>query len=236
MKKIILSTLIITSATFNFSLASEEGFINNVRNFFTSEKKSSEVKEEVKSFIKTEIKLKKQEVFATDTEKENNNAVPDVEIKNATNTEEVKDLKDGDKDIKEDTVCENKTKLLIKKDKLSKQIKNQIKEKNKLSDGLLEISANFSTGTKEKIEDKIIKLEEEVNDTIKIEKNILNIIASSTESACDLKSKKTNTYSSKIKTLETENEKQLDKINKFIKKEIKDLLTELKENQISLQQ
>ncbi len=214
MKKIIISTFLITSVSLNFSLATEESFINNVRNFFTSEKKTLDVKQDVK--------LKKQDVLDTDTEKTTNETVA-LEIKNATNTEEVK----------EEIICENKTKLLIKKDKISKQIKNQIREKNKLSDGLLEVSANFATDTKEKIEDTLIKLEEEVNITIKIEKNILNILSSSTESACDAKSKKINMANSKIKNLELENEKQLEKINKFIKKEIKDLLTELKEVETS---
>lgn len=233
MKKIIISTLILTSVTLNFSLASEESFINNVKNFFISEKKITEIKEEIKKQIenkdtsKEETKLIKQDLSATGTDKNSVENI-DIEIKNSTNTEEKREAK-------EEITCDNKTKLLIKKDKLSKQIKNQIREKNKLSDGLIEVSANFATETKEKIEDKIIKLEEEVNNTIKIEKNIINIIASSTESACDPKNNKKNILNTKIKSLELENEKQLEKINKFIKKEIKDFLTELKEEQVSVQ-
>ncbi len=237
MKKIIISTLILTSVTLNFSLASEESFINNVKNFFISEKKITEIKEEIKKQIenkdtsKEETKLIKQDLSATSTDKNNSENI-DTEIKNSTNTEEKKELKEV---VKEEIICENKTKLLVKKDKLSKQIKNQIREKNKLSDGLIEVSANFATETKEKIEDKIIKLEEEVNNIIKIEKNIINIIASSTESACDTKNNKKNILNTKIKSLELENEKQLEKINKFIKKEIKDFLTELKEEQVYVQ-
>jgi hypothetical protein len=104
----------------------------------------------------------------------------------------------------------------------------------------------MSPSSKEIFEEKILKLETEVSNAIKIQKDILNILASSTDSVCDsvtvpvsldVKTKRSDSVSTKenkdysnlnktVKKLELENDKQLEKINKFIKTDIKNLLVE----------
>lgn len=229
MKKSFILTLLI-AATLNFSFA-EEGVINSIL-----ENKNSAIRE-IKSFFsasKIEVKQEDSEIK--------------LENKVETKSELVKEIKlDTRASTTNNFVCENKSKLFIKRDKINTQIKNQIKDKNKLTDQLLEISSNISTSSKEMIDEKIIKLDTEVGNAIKIQKSIINIITSSTDNICDIlpasgfvfigdvKSKKINTVENKeyaalnksIKKLESENEKQLEKINTIIKKDIKSLLVDI---------
>ncbi len=239
MKKSFILTLLI-AATLNFSFA-EDGVINSIL-----ENKNSAIRE-IKSFFSSskaetkEIKLEKTEAKQEDSEIK-------LENKSETKLELIKEIRlDTKASTTNNFVCENKSKLFVKRDKISTQIKNQIKDKNKLTDQLLEISSNISTSSKEVIDEKIIKLDTEVGNAIKIQKNIINIIASSTDNICDTlpvssfllmsdtKSKRVVTLENKeyaalnksIKKLESENEKQLEKINTIIKKDIKNLLVDI---------
>lgn len=254
MKKSFILTLLI-AATLNFSFA-EDGVINSIL-----ENKNSAIRE-IKSFFSgskvetKEIKLEKTEVKQEDLEikLEKSPEKMGTDNKIETKSELVKEIKlDTKASTTNNFVCENKSKLFIKRDKISIQIKNQIKDKNKLTDQLLEISSNISTSSKEMIDEKIIKLDTEVGNAIKIQKSIINIIASSTDNICDTlsassfllmsdaKSKKINTVENKeytalnksIKKLESENEKQLEKINTIIKKDIKNLLVDINKEDLN---
>ena len=83
------------------------------------------------------------------------------------------------------TICEAQIKVNQRKEKISKQIKSQIKDKNKLVESLLIVSASSSEDLKKTIDDKVIKLEEGVSEIIKSQKILLDTIASSSENICD---------------------------------------------------
>ena len=83
------------------------------------------------------------------------------------------------------TICEAQIKVNQRKEKISKQIKSQIKDKNKLVESLLIVSASSSDDLKKTIDDKVIKLEEGVSEIIKNQKILLDTIASSSENICD---------------------------------------------------
>ena len=83
------------------------------------------------------------------------------------------------------TICEAQVKVNQKKEKISKQIKSQIKDKNKLIESLLVVSASSSENFKKVIDEKILKLDEGVSEIIKSQKNLLDTISSSTENVCD---------------------------------------------------
>ncbi len=83
------------------------------------------------------------------------------------------------------TICEAQIKVNQRKEKISKQIKSQIKDKNKLVESLLIVSASSSEDLKKTIDDRVIKLEEGVSEIIKNQKILLDTIASSSENICD---------------------------------------------------
>ena len=220
----------------NYTLAAEDGIFNNIVGFFTFENKKSSV-----------LNVEKIPNSTTPT---STNALDMYNLNSASSTpaksitgngeaesEKINDLstlenKKEEKEKKEEIFCEQKTKLNIKKEKINTQIKNQIKDKRVLVESLIEISSLLkSTTTKELVETKISELEDNVSSAVKIEKNIISTISSTTEIVCDSKNKKNvDKYLEKIKKIEIENQKQAEFINRFIKKEIKSLLIEINSN------
>lgn len=129
--------------------------------------------------------------------------------------------------------CDIKVKLNQRKDKINKQIKNQLLDKNKLVDSLIEIaSSTTNEEVKSEIETKIIELETSVLSIVKSQKDILNIIASTTDVSClsQAKLKKENEKSAlSIKKLNLDIEKKAIAVNKLIKTDIRQIVENLED-------
>jgi hypothetical protein len=121
---------------------------------------------------------------------------------------------------KKEILCENKLKVNTKKEKINKQIKNQIVDKNKLVDSLMIISASTTPENKEILDEKVLKLESEVSEIIKTQKDVLTILNSSSTNSCTQNTKN----NTRIKDLEKSIDTKADSINKIIKEDIKNLL------------
>jgi hypothetical protein len=121
---------------------------------------------------------------------------------------------------KKEILCENKLKVNTKKEKINKQIKNQIVDKNKLVDSLMIISASTTPENKEILDEKVLKLESEVSEIIKTQKDVLTILNSSSTNSCTQNTKN----NTRIKDLEKSIDIKADSINKIIKEDIKNLL------------
>lgn len=242
MKKTIISIFII-STSFSLSFA-EESFFNSV-----IETKINAIKDIRSLFVEDKVDSK------LENKKGEKVLMSNPEVKDMT-------LDKIEGDIKPVLLlCENKIKIKDRKDKINLNIKNQIKDKNKLTDKLLEIANTVSTSSKESIEEKVIKLETEVGSAIKIQRNMLNIIASSTNNVCEIsfagnapaetvsvklgaddksvklenktENKEYAALIKSIKKLELENDKQLEKINNIIKRDIKSILVEINKKEIN---
>jgi hypothetical protein len=128
--------------------------------------------------------------------------------------------------------CEIKAKLNQRKDRLNLQIQKQLTDKNKLVSGLIVLASSSESKTKELIQDSVIQLDAEVLDLIKSQKEIISIIASTTETSCTstTKLKRENDRAQiRIKKISVEIEKKSTQINSFIKNDLRALIEKIEE-------
>jgi hypothetical protein len=128
--------------------------------------------------------------------------------------------------------CDIKAKLNQKRDRVNTQIKKQLTDKNKLVTSLISVASSSSEEDKSLIQDSIIRLESEVLSLIKSQKEVLNIIASTTETSCAnaLKLKRENDKAQiKIKKISIDIEKKSSIINALIKNDIRAVVENIEE-------
>lgn len=133
-------------------------------------------------------------------------------------------------------------KIINKKDRVSRQIKNQIQDKNRLIESMISVSesASSSDELKIKIDASVLELESAVSDIIKDQKNLIDLLdlntknndklnekisEKSNEKSSEKNSDKTNEKNNlKIKKLEESISKKSQNINTLIKVDIKNIL------------
>ena len=134
------------------------------------------------------------------------------------------------------------SKIINKKDRVSRQIKSQIQDKNRLIESMISVSesASSSDELKIKIDASVLELESAVSDIIKDQKNLIDLLdlntknndklnekisEKSNEKSSEKNSDKTNEKNNlKIKKLEESISKKSQNINTLIKVDIKNIL------------
>ncbi len=138
--------------------------------------------------------------------------------------------------LKKDTrleLCEIKIKLNQRKDKVSAQIQKQLTDKNKLVSTLIAVaSSSEEKSARDQIQESIIKLDSVVLDLVKAQRDIINIIASTTETPCastTLLKRDNDKAQIKIKKISQDAEKKSAIVNSYIKNDIRELIEAVKE-------
>ncbi len=218
----VVMMLVVTSFTFSFAqnLDTEKDIsvINKFLNIFKSKESPKISIESVATNTMSTTSTSSEILLTADDKKEEK--VEIKEVKKEEKKENIIEVKEIKKEAVKEVLCENKIKINTKKEKINKQIKNQIVDKNKLIDTLITISASTTIENKDLLDEKIMKLESEVSDIIKKQKDLVNILNSNTFYTCGANTKNIN----KIKDLEKNIDTKAETINKIIKEEIKDVL------------
>ena len=231
-KNIISASALVMLCTFNVAYA-EDIAIDNTSFSYRITKQFKEIfniKDTEKVVEKQEEKIEKSIIKNTEVKKSLKEFTDD---KDSTFTDKIeKEGKEKDVNKKEFitttekiTLCDEQFKMISKREKINKQIKNQISDKNKLVESLIIISSSTSDKElKENFDSKILSLEESVSLLIKDQKTLSDLLASTTEMLCLKIKKDVDKNNIKIKKLETEISKKSQNVNSLIKVEIKALL------------
>ena len=202
----------ITLASMN--LASAESFSNFFKSVFDTKSATNTNRQNVQAVATTTIR----NIYDATTS--SSDIVDTVTANDSTSTDAVADSQ----------VCELKTKILVRNRAAKAQMKKQTEDKNKIVLSLEKVASSSDATSSKILQEKILKLEKEFSDIVKVENSITDIASTTIDIVCDndlISEKLVAKNLLKIKKLETEKDKQIDEVRVLIKKEIKNTLKSL---------
>ncbi len=199
-------------ASINF--ASAEGFSSFLKSVFFEDTKIESKNEQKNNKLQTYT-------ISTTTDTASTTAEPNLDT----------DIDLINMDIAADKViCEIETKLQTRNSIAKVQMKKQTYDKNKIIVSLEKVASSSDDVSSKIVHEKIVKLEKEFSDIVKIENNIVDVASTTINIACDDDAASEKLVSKnllKIKKLELEKDKQINEVKILIKKEIKNTLKSL---------
>lgn len=215
MKK-TFATILVTGAMMGMTFAasdSDKSFFGQIKSLFVKEVKETPAQVKIEA-PQTQMKASLM-MSASSSDESDDTATSTTATSTATTTDNF--------------LCVEQKKLVNKKVKTEKSIKDQNEDKNKITKSLIKLEGSVDIKSAAKIKEKRLQLDKEVKDVTDIEVNIIDVASTTANIACD-DDEKTIVAKNilKIKKLDTQVVDEADDVTNLIQKDIKILIQNIK--------